>query len=111
MRKFYSYFRLVLSFMLFAAPVAAQESPEVTLYCQAPNADCDAAATALESRGIEYNHVYAWSGDRSLHRVESLETVYGIHLDGHSAIFKVNDSVGVGVSSFLRLWNFVRNIH
>lgn len=105
MRKFYSYARLVLSMMLFATPVAAQEGNEVTLYCQAPNAACDAAATVLESQGIEYSHVYAWSGDRSLHRVESLEN-FGVYLDGHSAIVQVNDSFGVGLDAIRRLLRF-----
>lgn len=101
---------LVLSVLVMPLMASADNVKQVTLYCQAPNSECDAAASHLEGLGIDYRHVYAWSNDRSLHEVERLESVYGIRLDGSSAIFKVNDSIGVGISSFQRIWNFVRRL-
>lgn len=102
MRKTFS---IVTLFVLFSFPVKAQEV-SVTLYCQAPNMACDAAASYLEGNGIEYRHVYAWSNDSSFSRVQSL-TNHGIRLDGHSAIVQANDSFGVGLDGIRQLIQFV----
>lgn len=96
---------IITLFVFFSFPVKAQEA-SVVLYCQAPNAACDAAASHLEGHGIEYRHVYAWSTEGSYRRVQGLAN-HGVRLDGESAIVQVNDSFGVGMDGIRRLIQFV----
>lgn len=103
---------LAVLFVLLSASLAhASRTVEVTVYCQAPTASCDAAMSHLEALNIDFRVVRAWDDSFAITELQMVANQFGVRLTSDAPVIRINDSVVVGISHFDEVYRLIRGNH